>query len=179
MREHVKPMEGEEDNWDDNLDQMIDRAPHFIPQVGAYPARHPTFIMDNKTVFDKLAQITRNYACWLYVKPFLRSCNGRAAYVAFRNHRLGPNNVDNMAALAEQKLNTTTYKGEGHRWDFEQYVTIHQEQHTILEGLVSHGHAGIDEQNKTFYLMNRIKTNALDSIKTQILSNSYLQNDFT
>ena len=37
---------------------MIDRALHFIPQVGANPARHPTFIMDNKTVFDKLAEMT-------------------------------------------------------------------------------------------------------------------------
>ena len=73
MRVHVEPMEGEEDNWDDPLDQMIDRAPHFIPQLGANPARHPTFIMDNKTVFDKLAEMTRNYTCWSYVKPFLTS----------------------------------------------------------------------------------------------------------
>ena len=157
---------------------MIDQAPHFISQVGANPARHPTFIMDNKTVFDKLAEMTRNYACWSYVKPFLRSRYGRATYVTFRNLYLGPNNIDNMAALAEQKLNTTTYKGEGSRWDFEQYVTIRQEQHMILEGLVSHGYAGIDEQSKMHYLINRIKTNALDSVKTQILSNSDLRNDF-
>ena len=106
MREHVEPMEGEEDTWDDPLDQMIDRAPHFIPQVGANPTRHPTFIVDNKTVFDKLAEITRSYACWSYIKPVLRSCNGQAAYVMFCNHYLGPNNVDNMAALAEQNLNS-------------------------------------------------------------------------
>ena len=144
-REHVEPMEGEEDTWDDPLDQMIDQVPHFIPQVGANPARLPAFIMDNKTVFDKLAEMTRSYACWSYVKTFLHSCNGCTAYIAFRNHYLGPNNVDNMTALVEQKLNSTTYKGEGRRWDFERYVTIHQEQHTFLEGLVSHGYAGIDE----------------------------------
>ena len=118
-REHTKPMEGEEDTWDAPLDQMIDWAPYFIPQVGANPARHPTFIVDNKTLFDKLAEMTRSYACWSYVKPFLHSRNGQAVYVAFHNHYLGPNNIDNMAALAEQKLNSTTYKGEGHRWDFE------------------------------------------------------------
>ena len=170
-REHVEPMEGEEDTWDDPLDQMIDRAPHFIPQVGANPARHPTFIVDKKTVFDKLAEMTRSNACWSYVKPFLPSRNGRAAYIAFCNHYLGPNNVDNMATLAEQKLISTTYKEEGRRWDFEQYVTVHQEQHTILEGLVSHGYAGIDKRSKMCYLMNGIKTNVLDSIKAQILSN--------
>ena len=36
-REHVEPMEGEEDTWDDPLDQMIDRVPHFIPHMGANP----------------------------------------------------------------------------------------------------------------------------------------------
>ena len=148
MREHVKPMEGEEHTWDDPLDQMIDRAPHFIPQVGANPPRHPTFIVDNKTVFDKLAEMTRNNTCWSYAKPFLCSHNGQGAYIVFCYHYLGPNNVDNMVALLEQKLNSTTYKGEGHRWDFEQYVTVHQEQHTILEGLVSHGYGGIDERSK-------------------------------
>ena len=111
-REHVEPMEGEEDTWDDTLDQMIDQVPHFIPHVGANPARHPTFIVDNKTVFDKLTEMTRSYACWSYVKTFLRSCNGWATYVASCSHYLGPNNVDNMATLAEQKLNSTTYKGE-------------------------------------------------------------------
>ena len=114
-REHVEPMEGEEDTWDDPLDQMIDWAQHFIPRVGANPVRHPTFIVDNKTVFDKLSEMTRNYTCWSYVKPFLRSRSGRAAYVMFCNHYLGPTNIDNMAALAEKELNSTTYKGEGRR----------------------------------------------------------------
>ena len=82
-REHVEPMEGEEDTWDDPLDQMIDRVLHFIPQVGANPTRHPTFIVDNKTVFDKLDEMTRSYACWSYVKPFLHSCNGRVSLISW------------------------------------------------------------------------------------------------
>ena len=88
---------------------MIDWVPHFIPQVGANPARHPTFIVDNKTVFDKLAEMTRrSYACWSYVKPFLHSRNGCATYISFRNHYLRLNNVDNIATLVEQKLTSTT-----------------------------------------------------------------------
>ena len=101
MREHVGVMEGEEDTWDDPLDQMIDRAPHFFLQVGATPVRHQTFIVDNKTVFDKLAKMTRSYTCCSYVKHFLRSCNGWATYIAFCNHYLGLNNIDNMAALVK------------------------------------------------------------------------------
>ena len=94
------------------------------------------------------------------------------------NQFLDLNNVDNTAAQAEQKLMNTTYCGETRHWNFERYVTVHQEQHTILEGLVHHGHAGIDERSKTRYLMSGIKTNALDSVKTQILADTGLQNDF-
>ena len=72
-----------------------------------------------------------------------------------------------------------TYRGETRHWNFECYVTVHQKQHTILEDLVQHGHAGIDECSKTQYLMSSIKTNALDSVKTQILADTGLQNDFS
>ena len=67
-REHVKLMEGEEDTWDDPMDQMIDWALHFIPQVRANPTKHSTFIVDDNTVFDKLAEMTRRYTCLSYVK---------------------------------------------------------------------------------------------------------------
>ena len=72
-----------------------------------------------------------------------------------------------------------TYCGETRYWNSECYVTVHQEQHMIVEGLVQHGHAGIDECSKTWYLMNSIKTNALDIVKTQILADTALQDDFS
>ena len=72
-----------------------------------------------------------------------------------------------------------TCRRETRRWNFERYVTVHQEQHTILDGLVQHGHAGIDECSKTRYMMNGIKTNVLDSVKTQILADTGLRNDFS
>ena len=160
--------------------QMIDRAPHWVPEAGGVGAvRHPSYVVDNKTVFDKLAEICRIHGCWTYIKPFLRRCNGRSAFLALIKHYLGPHNVDNMAAQVEQKLMNTTYRGETQRWNFEHYITIHQEQHMILESLVQHGHAGIDEHSKTRYLMSGIKTNALDSVKMQILADMALRNDFS
>ena len=71
-------------------------------------------------------------------------------------------------AHTEQKLTTATYRGETRRREFERYETVHQEQHTFLDGLFQHGYAGIDEQSKTRYLMNGIKTIALDTVKTQL-----------
>ena len=100
-------------------------------------------------IFDKLAEICYTHSCWTYIKPFLRRHDGQSAFLALVNHFLGPNNIENMAAQAEQKLMNTTYCGETRRWNFERYITVHQEQHTILEGLMQHGHTGIDECSKT------------------------------
>ena len=100
-------------------------------------------------VFDKLAEICRSQSCWTYIKPFLCRRDGRSAFLALVNYFLGLNNVNNWAVQAEQKLMNTTYHGETRHWNFERYVTIHQEQHMILEGLMQHGHAGKDERSKT------------------------------
>ena len=98
--------------------------------------------------------------------------------MAFKNHYLGPNNIGNMAATAEHKLINATYRGEGRHWDFERYATFHKEQHSILEGLKEYGYAGMDEGIKTRYLLVRIKTTALDSVKIQILHNAELRQEF-
>ena len=60
-------------------------------------------------LFDKLTELTREYECWTYIKPHARATNGRAAYMAFKNHYLGPNNIGNMVATAEHKLINATY----------------------------------------------------------------------
>ena len=76
-----------------------------------------------------------------------------------------------MAATAEHKLIKATYRGEGRHWDFERYATLHKEQHAILEGLKEDG-------SKTRHLLAGIKRTALDSVKTQILCNAELRQDF-
>ena len=98
--------------------------------------------------------------------------------MAFKNHYLGPNNIGNMAATAEHKLINATFRGEGRHCDFETYAMLHKEQHTILEGLKEYGYAGMDEGSKMTHLLALIKTTALDSVKTQILCNAELRQDF-
>ena len=75
--------------------------------------------------------------------------NGRAAYWALHDHYLGPSNVDNMASTAEKALLTAQYDGERRNWNFESYVSLHQQQHVILEGLTFHGYMGFDDENKS------------------------------
>ena len=157
---------------------MIERAPHTIKEANGTITKHPSFVTDNKMLFDKLAELTRDHECWTYIKPHARARNGRAAYMAFKNHYLGPNNIGNMAATAEHKLINATYRGEGRCWDFERYATLHKEQYTILEGLKEYGYAGMDEGSKTRHFLAGIRTTALDSVKTQILCNAELRQDF-
>ena len=126
-----------------------------------------------------LSELTRNHECWSYVCPAQRNHDGRLAFSGLKGHYLGVNNVDNMSSKAERKLQTTTNTGEKHRWNFEKYVRVHIDQHTILNCLKQHGYSGIDELSKVRHLTNGIKTKALDSVKTQILSSAALRNNFS
>ena len=69
---------------------MIERAPHTITEADGTIIKHPTFVTDNKSFFDKLAEVTQEHECWTYVKPHARARNGREARMAFKNHFLGP-----------------------------------------------------------------------------------------
>jgi hypothetical protein len=100
------------------------------------------------------------------------------AYLGLCQHFLGPNNVDNMATMAEDKLKSTAYNGEQRRWDFEKYINLHKSQHSIVEGLVEHGYTGIDPHSKMPYLLDGIKTDKFDSVKTCIILAASLRNDF-
>ena len=98
--------------------------------------------------------------------------------MGFKNHYLGPNNIGNMAATAEHKLFNATYRGQGRHCGFGRYATMHKEQHAILEGLKEYGYAGMGEESKTRHLLAAIRTTALDSVKTHILCNAELRQDF-
>ena len=120
------PKEGEETDWNGQLEQIIDRAPHTIKEADGTAIKHPTFVTNNKMLFDKFAELTRDHECWTYIKPQARARDDRAAYMAFNKYYLGPNNIGNMAATAEHKLINATYRGEGRHWDFEKVCHITQ-----------------------------------------------------
>ena len=126
-------------------------------------------------LFDKLAELKRDHepTSSLMQEPEMaeQPTSPSTTY-------LGPNNIGNMAATAQHKLINATYRGEGRHWDFDRYATLHKEQHTILERLKEFGYAGMDEESKTRHLLGGIKTTTLDSVKTQILCNSELRQDF-
>ena len=159
-------------------DEMIARAPHFTTNATGERVPDPIYLVNREKVWDIISRITREHSSWTYVKPAQRTRDGRMAYNGLYLHYLGPNNVDNMATMAEDKLKNTVYNGEQRRWDFEKYINVHKQQHSIMEGLVEHGYTGIDPRSKVRYLLDGIKTDKFDAVKTRIMSDEKLRVDF-
>ena len=129
-------------------------------------------------MWQKLSALTRPHDCWSYVRPAQKATDGREAFIKLQSHYLGVNNANNMAAEAEFRLQHARYQGEQRRWNFEQYVKSHVDQHHILNNLREYGYSGIDEWSKVRYLVGGIHTNAFDAVKTRIMSDASLRCDF-
>jgi hypothetical protein len=110
------------------------------------------------------------------MRPFKSQPDGVGAYHSSRNHYLGPNNVNNIAAELDREYNILTYSQETNR--FEKYVSKHVELHNVAQSLVPHGYGAADEGTRVRRLLSGIRTNTLDTVKSQILSNIDLSRDF-
>jgi hypothetical protein len=126
-----------------------------------------------------MSNICDKHSCFVYIKPALRTRNGREAYMLLFDHFLGPNNVRNMASAAKTKLTGTLYNGEKKRFTWETYTRIHTEQQSVLNGLKDYGYASIDDSSKVRHLLKGIKTTELDVCKTQVMASPSLRDDFT
>jgi hypothetical protein len=83
-----------------------------------------------------------------------------------------------MATQSKDKLKNTVNNGEQRRWDFERCANVHKQQHSIMEGLVDHGYPGIDPRSKVRFLLDGIRIDKFDAVKTRIMSDKRLRSDF-
>jgi hypothetical protein len=91
----VKPEAEDPADGYETVDQkMTARAPH----TGR------AFLNDRRNVWEIVSTICGRQSCFVYVKPALRTRNGRDAYMLLFDHFLGPNNVGNMDSASETKL---------------------------------------------------------------------------
>jgi hypothetical protein len=165
-------------------DEMIVRGPILLagavvgPDAGTLGPFASSFFVDRAEVWEKLAEILLPHDAFTVIKAAKKTRNGRLAYQLLFRHYLGPNNVGNMADEAEQMLALVQYKGKTRQWNFEKYALTHLRQHLILEALVVHGYTGINAGSKVRYLLNGIKCLALDAVRTRIMSDEDLRQDF-
>jgi len=71
-----------------------------------------TYLDDRSKVWELLSALTRDFECGSYVMPAQKTRDGSSAFFNLKLHYLGTNNVDNMAATAEKKLQTNSYSGK-------------------------------------------------------------------
>jgi hypothetical protein len=83
-----------------------------------------------------------------------------------------------MATDLESQFESLSYTQETRRWNFEKYVNKHVELYNIAEDLKLHGYSGMDETSRVRKLVNGIKTDKLDSVKTRIMSDPDIMKDF-
>jgi hypothetical protein len=62
--------------------------------------------------------------------------------------------------------------------DLEKYVQIHAEQHAVLNGLTNYGYSSIYNGTKVRKLMAGIKTDALDTVKAEVLESPALRTKY-
>jgi hypothetical protein len=177
IRENILVIAAADDpatNYESFQDELIARA----PIKDANDAFTAAYLADRATVWEKIANMTREKDCFTYVRPAQAQRDGRKAVLGLEGHYLGINNVDNMAVTAEAAIQNAVYRGESRRFDFERYVKIHVDNFNITKNLVTHGYSPMDERSRVRHLMTGIKTDKLDSVKLQIMSDAGLRNDF-
>jgi hypothetical protein len=129
-------------------------------------------------VWNIMYAIFKDHSAYQYMRPYKRQLDGVSAYVAIRNHYLGTNNVNNLATKLEAEFDVLTYTQETRRWTFEKYVNKHVELYNTAQDLVNHGYCGIDAGSRVRKFLNGIKTDTLDVVKNQVLSDQSLAIDF-
>ena len=174
------------DTWSENTkyntiqDELIRRCPH---NNGANPpVALPEFTNDNEAVYHIIATICRDKPCWTFIEEACKGANtrsGRAAYMALKNHYLGPHMVNTEVAKAEAILDNTIYTGETRRFNFDDFIRLQTQQHNILDMMKAHGYMGLDEGSKVRKLLKNVRAQELQSIINTINSTPDLQRDYT
>jgi hypothetical protein len=109
---------------------------------------------------------------------FKKSKDGAAEYFSKCQYHLGANNVYNTAVTLEPELDTLSYSSETRRWNFEKYVSKYVELYNTAQDLASYGYSGIDNVSHARKLLRGIKTDTLDTVKSQVMSDQALASDF-
>lgn len=119
-----------------------------------------SFKQDNKIVWNKLHALLLDKPGYNHINSYANAKNGRAAWIALRTFYEGEDFQQRLRETAFLKLQTTFYRGETNRFDFEKYVNIHKSCHKMLEDANFNGGTGLDYESKITYFRNGIKPEA-------------------
>jgi hypothetical protein len=133
---------------------------------GGWPFNHTWWIAELCGII--IIAICANHPSLTHIKKGAHTRNGCAEYWALYDHYLGDSNADHLADQADCKLIMATYYGKEKRWNFEKYVALYIQQHTILNGLKQFQNTGIDKCSMIQYFMNSINLPSMQAVSLTI-----------
>ena len=92
---------------------------------------------------------------------------------------LGNDHSSSLISATEQGLRDTTYTSNVNNWKIEDYVSKHMEFHSALtDQQALRTHSGMSEKQKVDKFLDGLKSNHFIGLKSNILCNQEMRNDF-
>ena len=60
------------------------------------------------------------------------------------------------------------------KWDWDRFVTLHKEQHTIMESLIDYGYSGMDNGTKVCHFLQGIKSTDLEAAVNVVQAKAWI-----
>ena len=134
----------------------------------------PEFNINNGTVYDFLQSLTLNGPAWSWINTYQRARNGRAAWKALVAYYEGDAMRTRSKQDCYQMITCTNYQGPRCNYDFNTYVSTHQQAHQELSRLGE----PVPENKKVRDFLSGISDPLCTSIKLTVLSSNTLMNNF-
>jgi len=125
-------------------------------------------------VYDLLQSLTLNGPAWSWINSFQRTRDGRNAWKSLINFYEGDSAKMRNKQEYYDAIAKATYQGTKQNFDFNSYVSIHQQAH---QDLIRLGEP-IPENKKVRDFLNSITDPQCSNIKLTVLANAAYMNDF-
>ena len=140
--------------------EMIRRAPH---DGNAY-------VMDNKTVWTVIRDLTHGGPGWSWVSRFGTASNGRGAYLALKAHYLGASYSSKQKTEADKVLETAFFDGKSRSFTFERYLALLNQAFTDFENAAE----PVPEERRVRILLRGIRDERLKVAVSTIMASGPL-----
>lgn len=153
--------------------ELIARASHT----------HALFRDDNAEVYYEIEEATRGTTYAASIKPFQRTKNGRASWLAITNQYAGPDKWEAEIKKQEQLLHTRVWKGQSN-FALEHFIAQHRNAFVSMQACAEHVQYQLpNEHSRVGLLLDAIQTSdaglqaAMASVKTDAGANG-MRNNF-
>jgi hypothetical protein len=149
------PLRDEDSAYASIRDEIQARSPH-----GTHSYR-----VDNEAVFEMLnSAIAEHKNVKTWIKSFAVCKDGRAAWIAFKSHYRGTNQLEAIEAKAKKLLQTLVYRGDKPCYNFEMHISMHLQAHLDIEK----SGVKIRKTNKVCYLLESIDSASLNAVTATV-----------